>query len=66
MVLWRVMCLDLYMEEIKGRLESKARIIQLLNGTDGREYGYFDSDSSVERTVKALRRTEIRSCLPLM
>ena len=25
MVLWRVMCLDLYME---GRLESKARIIQ--------------------------------------
>ena len=22
------MCLDLYMEEIKGRLESKARIIQ--------------------------------------
>lgn len=24
----------------------------ILNGTDGREYGYFDSDSSVERTVK--------------
>ena len=24
----------------------------ILNGTDGREYGYFDSASSVERTVK--------------
>ena len=24
----------------------------VLNGTDGREYGYFDSESSVERTVK--------------
>ena len=24
----------------------------ILNGTDGREYGYFDSESSVERTVK--------------
>lgn len=24
----------------------------ILNGTDGREYGYFDSQSSVERTVK--------------
>lgn len=26
-----------------------------LTGTDGREYGYFDSDSSVERTVKAAK-----------
>ena len=25
---------------------------EVLNGTDGREYGYFDSESSVERTVK--------------
>ena len=24
----------------------------VLNGTDGREYGYFDTESSVERTVK--------------
>lgn len=24
----------------------------ILNGTDGREYGYFDSESSLERTVK--------------
>ena len=24
----------------------------VLNGTDGREYGYFDSESSMERTVK--------------
>ncbi len=24
----------------------------VLNGTDGREYGYFDSESSIERTVK--------------
>ena len=24
----------------------------ILNGTDGREYGYFDSESAVERTVK--------------
>ena len=27
----------------------------VLNGTDGREYGYFDTESSVERTVKAAR-----------
>ncbi|HJD47706.1 MAG TPA: peptidoglycan glycosyltransferase, partial [Candidatus Mediterraneibacter norfolkensis] len=27
----------------------------VLNGTDGREYGYLDSDSSVERTVKAAK-----------
>ena len=25
----------------------------ILNGTDGREYGYFDTESSLERTVKA-------------
>lgn len=25
----------------------------ILNGTDGREYGYLDTDSSLERTVKA-------------
>lgn len=24
----------------------------ILNGTDGREYGYFDSESALERTVK--------------
>ena len=27
----------------------------VLNGTDGREYGYFDSESSMERTVKAAK-----------
>lgn len=27
----------------------------ILNGTDGREYGYFDTESSVERTVKPAR-----------
>lgn len=27
----------------------------VLNGTDGREYGYFDDNSNIERTVKAAR-----------
>ena len=27
----------------------------VLNGTDGREYGYFDADSSIKRTVKAAK-----------
>ena len=27
----------------------------VLNGTDGREYGYFDTDSSIKRTVKAAK-----------
>ena len=34
-----------------GGLEASYNSI--LNGTDGREYGYLDSDSTMERTVKA-------------
>lgn len=34
-----------------GGLEASYNSI--LNGTDGREYGYLDSDSSLERTVKS-------------
>lgn len=34
-----------------GGLEASYNSI--LNGTDGREYGYLDSDSTLERTVKA-------------
>ncbi|MBQ8804669.1 MAG: penicillin-binding protein 2 [Tyzzerella sp.] len=34
-----------------GGLEASYNSI--LNGTDGREYGYLDSDSNLERTVKA-------------
>ena len=43
------------MQEIRERSELKAHTMHILNGTDGREYGYFDSDSSVERTVKACK-----------
>ena len=28
---------------------------EILNGTDGREYGYFNEDASLERTVKAAK-----------
>lgn len=40
------------MEEIKGRLESKALYNNFSTERMEEEYGYFDSDSSVERTVK--------------
>ena len=36
----------------QGALGIESAYNSILNGTDGREYGYFDSDSSVERTVK--------------
>ena len=38
-----------------GAIGIESAYNDLLNGTDGREYGYFDSDSSVERTVKAAK-----------
>lgn len=39
----------------KGAIGIENAYNEVLNGTDGREYGYFDSDSSVERTVKPAR-----------
>lgn len=36
----------------KGAIGIENAYNEILNGTDGREYGYFDSESSVERTVK--------------
>lgn len=38
-----------------GAIGIESAYNDVLNGTDGREYGYFDSDSSVERTVKAAK-----------
>lgn len=35
-----------------GNAGIEASYNSTLNGTDGREYGYYDADSSVERTVK--------------
>lgn len=35
-----------------GAIGIESAYNSVLNGTDGREYGYFDSDSSLERTVK--------------
>ena len=35
-----------------GAIGIESAYNDVLNGTDGREYGYFDSDSSIERTVK--------------
>ena len=35
-----------------GNAGSEASYNDILNGTDGREYGYLDTDSSLERTVK--------------
>ncbi len=36
----------------QGAIGIESAYNDILNGTDGREYGYFDSDSSLERTVK--------------
>lgn len=36
-----------------GNVGLEASYNSILNGTDGRVYGYLDSDSSLERTVKA-------------
>lgn len=36
----------------QGAIGIESAYNDILNGTDGREYGYFDSKSSVERTVK--------------
>lgn len=36
----------------KGAIGIENAYNSVLNGTDGREYGYFDTESSVERTVK--------------
>ena len=36
----------------KGAIGIENAYNDVLNGTDGREYGYFDTESSVERTVK--------------
>lgn len=44
-----------------GAIGIESAYNDVLNGTDGREYGYFDSDSSVERTVKAAK-TETQLC----
>ena len=35
-----------------GNAGIEASYNSILNGTDGREYGYLDTDSSLERTVK--------------
>ena len=35
-----------------GAIGIESAYNDVLNGTDGREYGYFDSESSLERTVK--------------
>ena len=39
----------------QGALGIENAYNSVLNGTDGREYGYFDSESSMERTVKAAK-----------
>ena len=39
----------------QGAIGIESAYNDILNGTDGREYGYFDSASSVERTVKAAK-----------
>ena len=36
----------------QGAIGIESAYNEVLNGTDGREYGYFDSASTVERTVK--------------
>lgn len=38
-----------------GAIGIESAYNSVLNGTDGREYGYFDSSSSIERTVKAAK-----------
>ena len=35
-----------------GNAGIEASYNSILNGTDGREYGYLDQDSTVEHTVK--------------
>ena len=47
-----------------GAIGIESAYNDVLNGTDGREYGYFDSDSSVERTVKAAHAGEAREGEP--
>lgn len=39
----------------QGAIGIESAYNSILNGTDGREYGYFDSKSTVERTVKAAK-----------
>ena len=39
----------------QGAIGIESAYNEILNGTDGREYGYYDSTSSVERTVKAAK-----------
>ncbi len=39
----------------QGAIGIESAYNDILNGTDGREYGYFDAESSVERTVKPAR-----------
>ena len=39
----------------QGAIGIESAYNAILNGTDGREYGYFDSKSTVERTVKAAK-----------
>ena len=36
----------------QGAIGIESAYNEILNGTNGREYGYFDTESSVERTVK--------------
>lgn len=36
----------------QGAIGIESAYNDILNGTDGREYGYFDTESAVERTVK--------------
>lgn len=38
-----------------GAIGIESAYNDILNGTDGREYGYFDSDATIERTVKAAK-----------
>ena len=38
-----------------GAIGIESAYNDILNGTDGREYGYFSDDSTVERTVKAAK-----------
>ena len=38
-----------------GAIGIESAYNDVLNGTDGREYGYFDDNSNIERTVKAAR-----------
>lgn len=39
----------------QGAVGIESAYNDILNGTDGREYGYFDSKSTVEKTVKAAK-----------